>query len=60
MRGVGPDSAAPLPASGSEVVFNPTTYAVGDGQRYGVEVRVVRTADGTMCVPVYGDFLKSI
>ena len=53
-------SVAPLPASGDSVVFSPTRYVVNDGQRYGVEVRVVRTADGVPSEPVFGDFLKSV
>ena len=58
--GVGPASAQALPASGTPLVFSPTKYVVQDGQRYGVEARVVRTADGTVSAPVYGDFLKSV
>lgn len=53
-------STAALPASGGNVVFSPARFVVEDGQRYGVEVRVVRTADGVPSEPAFGDFLKSV
>lgn len=60
VRGVDSTSAAALPASGSTVLFSPTRYIVNDGERYGVEVRVIRTADCIMSRPVFGDFLKVV
>jgi len=59
-RGVSPDSAAPLVASGSDLTFTPTIFEIGDGLRYGVEARVVRTADGIMSRPALGDFVKAV
>lgn len=59
-RGVSPNSALPLTASGTDLIFTPTIFEVGDGERYGVEARVVRTADGIMSNPIFGDFLKVI
>lgn len=58
--GVGPGSFAPLNVSGTPMTFSPSKFVVNDGQRYGVEVRIVRTADGVAGAPVYGDFLKSV
>jgi hypothetical protein len=59
VRSFGPDSSAPLPASGGAVTFSPVRHEVQAGQRYGVEVRIVRIEDGLMSMPVYGDFVKS-
>lgn len=58
--GANDDSAKVLPASGTVLDFAPSRYAVETGKRYGVEVRVVRSADGTMSPPVFGDFIKSV
>lgn len=58
--GVGPASFTALPVSGASVEFSPTKYVINDGQRYGVEVRIVRTADGIASDPLYGDFIKSV
>jgi hypothetical protein len=60
VRGVSPNSAAALPASGGTVSFTPTRFEVEEGERYGVEVRVVRTADGITSSPVFGDFIKAV
>src|SRR5688572_28504888 len=46
VRGVGPQSAAALPVSGGVVEFTSTRYSIESGQRYGVQVRVVRVEDG--------------
>lgn len=59
-RGVSADSALALTASGTELTFTPTVFSIPDSDRYGVEARVVRTADGIMSQPVTGDFVKTI
>ena len=56
--GLGPLSALPLPPSGGVLVFSPAACPVPDGRRFGVEARIVRTADGMTSPPVYGDFVK--
>ncbi len=58
VRGALPASAAAVPVTGGTLSFTPTRFLVADGQRYGVEVRIVRTADGIMSRPIYGDFIK--
>lgn len=58
--GVGAESALALTASGTELTFTPTIFSLGEGDRFGVEARVVRTADGIMSQPIVGDFIKSI
>lgn len=58
--GVGSASALPLTASGTELTFTPTVFTLGDGDRFGVEARIVRTADGVMSQPVIGDLIKSV
>lgn len=58
VKGVSPGSALALAASGATYTFIPTKYLVSDGQRYGVEVKIVRTADGIESTPFYGDFIK--
>ncbi len=58
--GVNPGSAQALTASGTDLVFNGIKHPVNDGLRYGVEARVVRTADGIMSNAVVGDFIKSV
>lgn len=60
VRGASVNSTVPLPASGTDVTFAPTRFIVNDGERYGVEARVLRTTDGLMSLPVYGDFFKLI
>ena len=60
VRGVGPASAQALPASGGSVNFGPTKFVVDGGQRYGVDVRIVRTADGMVSRPAFGDFIKDV
>jgi hypothetical protein len=56
--GLSPASAAALPASGGTVTFSPTKYIVDPDQRYGLEVRIVRIADGMVSGPVFRDFIK--
>jgi hypothetical protein len=58
--GVDSDSAKPLTASGTTLVYSPTIYSIDEGGRFGVEARVVRTADGIMSNPVMGDFIKAV
>jgi hypothetical protein len=58
VRGMGPDSFQPLVASGGQYTFSPTRFIVDPDLRYGVEVRIVRTADGMASPPIYGDFVK--
>lgn len=60
VRGVTPDSAQPLPATGGQLLFTPARFIVNDGERYGVEARVVRATDGLASPAVFGDFLKSV
>ena len=60
VRGLSPDSFLPLAASGSTYTFTPAKYTVEDGRRYGVEVRIVRTADGLQGPPIFGDFIKKV
>ncbi len=60
VRGASADSTVALPTSGTSVLFGPTRYAVQDGQRFGVEARIVRTADGIASQPIYGDFIKVV
>ena len=58
--GVSSASSQPLQASGGSYLFGPTRFIVDGSRRYGVEVRIVRTADGIAGEPIYGDFLKEI
>lgn len=58
--GVGTNSFKPLGVSGAPVEFNPTKYVVNNGERYGVSVQIVRTADGSVSAPLYGDFIKEV
>ena len=60
VKGATVASTLPLPASGGSVVFRPTRYEIEDGARYGVEVRVVRVADGVPSLSSFGDFIKSV
>lgn len=60
VRGVSPSSATPMISDDELYLFTPTKFLVTEGQRYGVEVRVVREADGLMSFPVYGDFIKDV
>ena len=60
VRGVSPNSAQPLVASGGSLSFSPTRYIIGAGERFGVETRVVRNADGIMSNPLFGDFIKIV
>ena len=60
VMGVSPSSAKPLLVSGSDLLFTPSRFIIGNGERYGVEARIVRTADGIMSNPVYGDFIKIV
>ena len=59
-KGPNSGSAQTLTASGTDLTFNSTVYSINDGERFGVEARIVRTADGIMSMPVYGDFIKVI
>lgn len=58
--GVSPESVQPLPPSGGTVVFTGAKYAVSHGQRYGVEVKIVRASDGTASPSVFADFIKAV
>lgn len=58
--GLSAASGLALSASGQNLEFDNTVYTILDGQRYGVELRVVRTADGISSLPIFGDFLKLI
>lgn len=58
--GVTGASAKALTATGTELIFSPTIYDINDGKRYGVEARIVRTADGMMSQPVFINGLKVI
>lgn len=58
--GVNSASATALPGSGGVVEFALTRFPVEAGQRFGVEVRVVRTVDGMVSHAVRGDFLKEV
>jgi hypothetical protein len=60
VRGASALSALALPASGGSLTFNPTRFLVQDGQRYGVEVRVVRVSDGLCSRARRGDFRKEV
>lgn len=58
--GVSAASAKALTASGTDLVFTPTIFLVDDSKRYGVEARIIRTADGIMSQPTLGDFIKVV
>jgi hypothetical protein len=56
--GMGPASFHALAASSGAYTFSPTRFIVDPDLRYGVEVRIIRTADGMASTPIYGDFIK--
>jgi hypothetical protein len=57
--GIGPSSAMPLPPSGGEVTFGPTRFPVNAGQRYALELRIVRVSDGVPSATLLRDFKKT-
>jgi hypothetical protein len=57
--GVAAASFQALAATGGQYTFSPTRFIVDADLRYGVEVRIIRTADGMASEPVYGDFVKA-
>ena len=58
--GVSPDSFLPLPPSGGALRFGQIRFPVPHGKRYGVEVRIVRVAEGIAGAAIYGDFFKEL
>ena len=58
IRGYGPRSLVPLPETGGVVVFDKARFAIEPGQRYGVEMRIVRVDDGVHGMPLFVDLVR--
>lgn len=56
--GIGPYSAAPLPASGQVVCFTEARFAVKPGERFGVVFRIVRIEDGLTSPVAFFDMVR--
>lgn len=56
--GYGSQSLAPLPESGGVVTFTGAQFGIEPGQRYGVEMRIVRVADGVHGRAQFADLLR--
>lgn len=60
VRGVAPSSAYTLLASNAAYEILSTRYPYPEEVRFGVEVRIVRTADGIQSLIAYGEFRKAM
>jgi hypothetical protein len=60
IRGVGAASSATLVASGDSVVFQGARFSVANGERYGYEIHVVRTADGMTSAIIAGEATREV
>ncbi len=58
IRGHGPESMVPLPASGGVVTFTNACFAIRPGRRYGIAMRIVRVEDGVHSREFFADLYR--
>ena len=47
-----------LPPSGGTITFTDARFAIAEGERYGLELRIIRIADGIHSRPFFADLIR--